>query len=383
MGLMAKTAAVIVAMILVFIQYPAHCSPTTPPGQDIDITSSSSNIQSGFTKDLDINCTFKQDLNSQFGFLSSLILSKTSSPQDSDFTEIAAINAIHPDTVTSTSSLGADVTGELNSRAESFVSFHWRYPPNDVQGQYKCTAYGLDKNGHPISATATTVVREKTVDLAMILEKMKLLELNQENLITKLNKTQQELNKTETSLTQTKQKLNNTETSLTQTKEELNKTKAEQIAAQIKYQNLLTLESRLNSSLSLLFYNSTTFGNHKYYISGPSYTSILEASSVCAELGGYVVEINSQQEYDVIVKLIQSNSWPNYSNRHTMIGISDNVKEGEWRFVHSGGVVNFTKWASGEPSGAKYNCAYISYSDWLMYDFSCLASWFRFVCEVE
>ena len=38
--------------------------------------------------------------------------------------EIAAINAIHPDTVTSTSSLGADVTGELNSRAESFVSLH-------------------------------------------------------------------------------------------------------------------------------------------------------------------------------------------------------------------------------------------------------------------
>jgi len=381
MGLMAKTAAVIVAMILVFIQYPAHCSPTTPPGQDIDITSSSSNIQSGFTKDLDINCTFKQDLNSQFGFLSSLILSKTSSPQDSDFTEIAAINAIHPDTVTSTSSLGADVTGELNSRAESFVSFHWRYPPNDVQGQYKCTAYGLDKNGHPISATATTVVREKTVDLAMILEKMKLLELNQENLITKLNKTQQEL-------TTTEQKLNNTETSLTQTKQELNKTKAEQIAAQIKYQHLLTLESRLNASMSILFDNSTTFGNHKYYISTlPSIFTLVQASSVCAKLGGYVVEINNQQEYDVIVKLMQSNL-VYYNSSLTMIGISDQEKEGEWRFVHSGGVVNFTKWGSNAPMFEEgSNCAYISYSDGLMYKGGCLSliqgSMLRFVCEVE
>jgi len=371
MGLMAKTAAVIVAMILVFIQYPAHCSPTTPPGQDIDITSSSSNIQSGFTKDLDINCTFKQDLNSQFGFLSSLILSKTSSPQDSDFTEIAAINAIHPDTVTSTSSLGADVTGELNSRAESFVSFHWRYPPNDVQGQYKCTAYGLDKNGHPISATATTVVREKTVDLAMILEKMKLLELNQENLITKLNKTQQELN--------------NTKTSLTQTKQELNRTKAEQIAAQIKcQQNLLTLESRLNASMSILFYNSTTFGNHKYYMSHPSFPSILEASSVCAELGGYVVEINSQQEYDVIMKLMQTNIGYHY-NRVIFIGISDQEKEGDWRFVHSGGVVNFTKWGYNQPN--KYNaasndCAVISTNGFMLHTL-CSGSTFRTVCEVE
>merc|ERR1711963_695058 len=106
----------------------------------------------------------------------SLILSKSSTSEV--YTEMAAISASTPDTVTVKNSLGADVTGQLTSSGEnSFITFTWRYPTSDVIGSYKCDAFGMDKIGHPRVSSTEVEVGERQVDMDAILEKMRQMDL--------------------------------------------------------------------------------------------------------------------------------------------------------------------------------------------------------------
>ena len=201
----------------------------------------------------------------------------------------------------------------------------------------------------------------------MVLEKLKLLEINQGSLQAQLNTTQHEL-------INSREELNNTRELLSQVLHDRNNS----------HQAVTSLEARLNHSVSLMFYNQTTFTSHRYYVSFPLYKSVVEAADVCAWMGGYLVELNSQAEYDVIVQLIKSASAPAVRVFPTLVGMTDLGYEGHWRWVNSGRAVNFTKWAAGEPDdGEESNCALLHATSFLMYDAGCFGSYVKFVCEVE
>ena len=248
----------------------------------------------------------------------------------------------------------------------------------------------------------------------MVLEKIKNMEIIQQSLVHQLNTTQSQLTNTTTELTKTKDeltnttdqltntiheltntnaKLTNTTNELTKTKGELTKTELELEKTKIEVDKLheeknstVQTLTRVNSSLSYLFHKTVTYNQHIYYLSYPhSYVNINQSEQICQLLGGYLVEIGDQAEYDVIVDLIKTGDQEVGLYYYTYIGMTDREVEGRWRYVCSGDDVTFTKWSSGRPSdGKSLNCAVIRSSDNLMYDWSCKNNGgIRYLCEVE
>ena len=127
---------------------PALTSPTTTPQptvqpQEVHMTSSASEIHPGFTRDLRVTCSRSHTANnnsSQFGAVTSIILSKTQTAGDKDvFQEIATVTMLARDSVDVKDSLaGAEVKGRLSVDGDSYISYQWRYPPSQAEGRYRC-----------------------------------------------------------------------------------------------------------------------------------------------------------------------------------------------------------------------------------------------------
>eukprot|EP00092_Neocalanus_flemingeri_P056901 GFUD01067515.1.p1 GENE.GFUD01067515.1~~GFUD01067515.1.p1 ORF type:complete len:229 (+),score=46.25 GFUD01067515.1:42-728(+) len=82
-----------------------------------------------------------------------------------------------------------------------------------------------------------------------------------------------------------------------------------------------------------------------------------EAMAKCKELGGYLVEITSQEEQDLIVRTSQALGWDKLK-LNFWLGLNDIEKEGTWIWEQSQRGVNdgFSNWHAGEPSGGNENC---------------------------
>ena len=110
-------------------------------------------------------------------------------------------------------------------------------------------------------------------------------------------------------------------------------------------------------------------GNSHYYEYISKATDFWTASS--DSLGsfkygthGYLVEINDHAENEFVSNLV--------GNNHSWIGLSDVVKEGDYRWVTSYITTNYTNWNNGEPN----NTLHFINLFILDYDFvSSLRSW--------
>ena len=102
------------------------------------MSSSPTEFHAGFTKDLDINCTLLHKDHSEFRALTSVILSKTKTSEDTTYTEIAAVTLVDPLHVEVKDTVGgAEVKGQLMSDGDSYISYHWHFPPSDADGNYR------------------------------------------------------------------------------------------------------------------------------------------------------------------------------------------------------------------------------------------------------
>ena len=88
------------------------------------------------------------------------------------------------------------------------------------------------------------------------------------------------------------------------------------------------------------FTSQQNYNGHSYYRSTGSMTWTA-ARQACTNMGGYLVTINSAAENNFIFNL-----WPS-----GWIGLTDEVVEGQWRWV-TGEPVTYTNWNSGEPNNA-------------------------------
>jgi hypothetical protein len=88
------------------------------------------------------------------------------------------------------------------------------------------------------------------------------------------------------------------------------------------------------------FTSQQNYNGHSYYRSTGSMTWTA-ARQACINMGGYLVTINSAAENNFIFNL-----WPS-----GWIGLTDEVVEGQWRWV-TGEPVTYTNWNSGEPNNA-------------------------------
>ena len=99
------------------------------------------------------------------------------------------------------------------------------------------------------------------------------------------------------------------------------------------------LYRRTNSTITG-FTNQQNYNGHSYYRSTTSATWTA-ARTACTNMGGHLVTITSAAENNFVF-----NTWPS-----GWIGFTDEVVEGQWRWV-TGESVTYTNWNGGEPNNA-------------------------------
>ena len=94
-----------------------------------------------------------------------------------------------------------------------------------------------------------------------------------------------------------------------------------------------------------------------------------ESRGECQQSGGYLVEIDSRDEYQAILDEIRRRGWE--MDLGFWIGLTDIFHDGTWVWDHLGRPLDFSKWAPGEPNNLNglQHCAAIDRTGWT--DVSC------------
>merc|ERR1719385_9325 len=79
------------------------------------------------------------------------------------------------------------------------------------------------------------------------------------------------------------------------------------------------------------------------------------ARGECQQSGGYLVEIDSRDEYQAILDEIRRRGWDGHSHYGFWIGLTDIFHDGTWVWDNLGKPLDYSNWASGEPNN--YNGA--------------------------
>ena len=346
---------------------------------NVEIHASPASIHEGFTQHLQVNCTVSHSQASEFHLLVSLILSKTATTDDNVYTDIADVTSVSPHSVDVKDAFGAtSVSGQLGADNSGFISYQWDFPSRDVAGIYRCTAHGMDKTGHPLEITAVSQVQEKDVDIYMVIDKMRQLELSQGQLARELNATKVDLGDTKSELLKTKIELDLTKSELANTKVELNTTKT-QLAA-VSQSQVTPSHAAVPSTLSEMF------NGHKYFLTRGVEWNIDVAAAVCHLYGGYLIEIDDQQEWEFVVSFFNKHRVPQGKTPDIFIGMTDEEHEGIWTYFHSGKNVTFTRWEHSQPdNGDSENCALFKVPEMTMFNDKCFDTGMKrlTMCEIE
>jgi len=285
-----------------------------------------------------------------------MILSKTDDFESDHFKEIAAITMLSGQNVEVKDDLGGgQVKGHIDGMGgNTFISYQWMYPSSQVKGQYQCTVHGMDKLGHPVMSTTQATVEENTVDIDSVLTRLKGCEKSKDQLQTELTATKSQLTVTETQLNSTQQEL---------------------------LQSNQTLE-RLNHRF---LQHGTVHNNHVYFTSDQQPANVTLFQQQCREKGGYLVEINDENEYQFLKTYLTSLN--HTDSQLYYLGMTDQGHAGRWTYITSGSDVTFTKWF-GSPPGDSVNkhCAAWAPSiglGWIEIDCVNNHAIFRYVCEVD
>ncbi|XP_055860840.1 uncharacterized protein LOC106052398 [Biomphalaria glabrata] len=129
------------------------------------------------------------------------------------------------------------------------------------------------------------------------------------------------------------------------------------------------------------------FGGHQYLLSKYGGDSAGKANGFCESQGGYLVEIDTEDEFKAIVTFLRSKNLA--PNTNVFIGGTDVLEESKWVFQHSGGKVQYFNWHKGQPDNywGGEHCMDLGYyfGVFLMNDISCMGDVGSpmFMCEFE
>ena len=109
----------------------------------------------------------------------------------------------------------------------------------------------------------------------------------------------------------------------------------------------------------------------------------------CQEKGGYLVEINDEEEYKFL-KSYLTGLTAHFHDFHYYLGITSKGHPGEWTYMASGSEVTFFKWAGGQP-GPQSNRDCVAWKlphknkNWytLKCENSAVMGDFKAICEVD
>ena len=273
-----------------------------------------------------------------------------------------------------------DVLGRIGSDSDtkSQLTFSWKSPRNGYPRQYKCVANGLDRSGRvvTISITSDAAIRSRQITDGTTTANLRLL-------------TNAILGEVTNSTVDLKDSVQ-----IVHTKVDALQKNVDTLEELVKTQNatIAKLEERITSFTEMYRFTyvmsnfdvSDVFQGSRYYVSKVvAPFNIQAADSLCAMLGGYLVEIGGDAEYNFVFNFVKHVGGTD--NFYT--GGNDIAEEGVWRFWHSKKPVTFLKWTSpGQPDNGSgiEDCIEIrlthrGYNDWgcnRVAKFVCEGPWF-------
>ncbi|KAH9500431.1 nucleolar pre-ribosomal-associated protein 1 [Bulinus truncatus] len=269
------------------------------------------------TSSLDVTCTFQRTATSMSSILSIVISHSNTTADPTALNYIASINEMEGQAHIIDKDV-TEISGSINNNGESFLRFSIPISGLGTSGIYQCDVMGFDHAGKPINITNSSTVEVVEPDLRSLFNEMKRIKTTTE-------KQQKSIN---------------------------------------------SLNSRLEAMKQSMFHTSQPYNNHRYYlIKGLQYFIYSEAQAVCELYGGYLVELDSHEEYIFVRDFIQHiNVTP-----LVMTGATDADQEGIWVNQHYNATAGQTfDWAPGEPKdGSANNCQCYGQPSFLLYDCNC------------
>uniref|UniRef100_A0A2C9LI92 C-type lectin domain-containing protein n=1 Tax=Biomphalaria glabrata TaxID=6526 RepID=A0A2C9LI92_BIOGL len=105
------------------------------------------------------------------------------------------------------------------------------------------------------------------------------------------------------------------------------------------------LKNQIENVTNLLFYPPLIYSNKKYVISRVPYQNSEEAMTYCTAFGGYLAEVNDQNEYRALQNFVLNTPEVDV----VLVAGSDARQEGIWLYQRTGKPLSFLDWGPGQP----------------------------------
>ncbi|CAL1548231.1 unnamed protein product [Lymnaea stagnalis] len=347
-GTVGYLVCVVASLLLVTQIYHSDAQ-----NSQVTFTTSTNVIETGVTPSLTLNCSFPPQSPVGYRVIS---MSIRRVGENSPLTQIATVDAYGHFTALS----GINYTvlnGHVNSTQGSYIRLGWLHPGTSMAGTYICSANVIDQLNNiylfqlnKTVTTATTTTNTGTTTAAGVSDLM--------------------------------QRIAELETALNSLKI---------VAAdQLKLlESTLAQKTAKANNLEAALFKKSAYNGHQYYLSLYEPHSAADAEMACESLDGYLAEVDTQEEFSFLKSFIGT---PIADSIEFLLGGTDERQEGHWINRHSGGVLGYVEWSSGEPSnsehnGIRENCqtvallhAALKMSDSLCFKPTPLGGWY-FICE--
>uniref|UniRef100_A0A2C9LUC5 C-type lectin domain-containing protein n=1 Tax=Biomphalaria glabrata TaxID=6526 RepID=A0A2C9LUC5_BIOGL len=281
-----------------------------------------------YTDTLELMCKYK---NSPFVNISSMSILHSLSLEKPEFKYIYSVNTYNNKGQSSVSSL-KNASGAIDSSGESFLKLIIDDQTVSKIGLYKCEVIGFDvEHGKPVLVSRDVVVKASKNVLDSVIEifehKTRLLkeslellhskrtnnELDTKEISLAIKKLEIDLNKSTSQIRLDNEQTKNGTVNMKKLNDELRnnyeavkKTLDEVVAKMKKFET--DPKSLFQKSLESLFIASDVFRGRRYWLTRKNYKlHIADAHSMCLRYGGYLVEIDSQDEFNFVRAFLQKN----------------------------------------------------------------------------
>ncbi|CAL1527814.1 unnamed protein product [Lymnaea stagnalis] len=308
-------------------------------------------INVGLTKTLSINCSFIRTDISNMVSLFSLVIMRSNSTDNMRFYFLASV-----DLSDGLNTISGDVSGLIDNRHESYITLTWKNPRSNLAGTYSCEANGQNLHGQAVSISKLADVKAIKPDvenLLDLLEQQSSILEHQSSLLALQSST----------FERQSSKIDLQSTQLSKLQDEFAKLSA-------SVNEKCSCCERFNNSLKSFYHISDAHNGSRYYLSPASSIIVMkEAERQCELLGGYLTEVESEDEYLFIKNFVKT--FQGYDDIY--LGGNDENSENTWVNTYSKTPVKYIKWGQHQPDqGRSSNCLSLwKYNDWTMADVKC------------
>ncbi|KAI8735419.1 collectin-11 [Biomphalaria glabrata] len=312
----------------------------------IIIDQSPANVRFDSITTLSTRCTFLRNEATNIVHPLAIVLAQSKN-LDTNFQNIASVFLCSDPRKIKERSENVKVDGKING-SSSYLQYEVHFPTSIDFGFYRCTVSGLDRSYDVIHEIKVSEIQSSSSTVSELLaENRKLVDR-----VVKLENQVKVFSDSCVKSTDLQRRQNN----ITQENDEKFKDVHNKLSLLNESNHFLA--STHNSSKEIMFRTQFSFENSTYYLSRFGVDRFHSAEIVCATYGGYLAEIDTASEYNVIVHSIK----PHVQKESPFIGLVTDGSSNNWIYSFSKTPAKYLLWnPNGDPSiGKNENCVVLS-----------------------